>query len=390
MLDAELELETELEDLMTVLSESELESEARWEAQDAGHHVPPGRCTPIATRVGSFVCSPWDIVKVTTLLGVAVAPATLRAAVEAAAAGAASLASTAANSLDILHRTRVSRVAFCAAFGVAPDFVPPWRATLHGAVKWRDIGELVAIRLRDVAKILDGGCIRYFCWGSPAHCPECHKDPPDYFACSSFRGQYLICLGPGFWQAWQASDTVTTDLTLLHEALHIYFRRTVSHNGRTGNAFCYESYATRINGLPVPQVTTLACPTGACAPLPPTILDGFGIDKAKLQPFHTPLINQVAHAVVDSWKTTSPIQIVQLMGFTDTTGPVNHNFDLGQRRALAAQKGIADAIRALDPAVAGRVTFIPITRGAQGPIAPNNTVAGRRQNRRVEVTLLPG
>lgn len=388
MLDAELELEAELEDLMSVLSESELESEAEWEAQDAGHHVPPGRCTPTGTRVGSFACSPLDIVNVTTALGVAAAPAALRAGLEAAAAGAASLAATAANSLDMPHRTRASRVAFCAAFGVAPDFVPPWRVSLRG-VKWRDLGELVAIRLRDVAKILDGGCIRYFCWGSPAHCPECHADPPTYFACSSFLGQYLICLGPGFWQAWQAGDTVTTDLTLLHEALHIYFRRTVSHAGRTGNAFCYESYATRINGLPVPQVTTQACPTGACTPLPPAILDGFGIDKAKLQVWHTPLINQIAHTVVDSWKTTSPIQIVQLMGFADVTGPDAHNFDLGQRRAVAARKGITDAIRALDPAVAGRVAITPLSRGARSPIAPNTTVAGRKRNRRVEVSLLP-
>src|SRR5437660_5214326 len=382
------ELELELEDLMNVLAESDLESEAAWEAEH-DQKIPALRCTTVGKRVGSFVCSPWDLARIIGFLGVPVSPNVLQAAVEAAAGAAVSLATTAAASLDLLNRTNASRVEFCAAFGVAPDFVPAWRATQPGIVNWKDLGELVALRLRDAAKILDGGCIRYFSLGSPAYCAECTEDPSAYFACSSWKGGYTICLGSGFWQKWQAGGLVDTDLTLLHEALHIYFGKTVAHKGRTGNANCYPNFVARANGLTIPQRIARKCPPGSCAPLPATILDDFRIDHVELLPHHTPLVDNIATTVVASWKTRSPIRIVALLGFADSTGAPKNNFDLGEGRAIAARDGIAAAIRRLDPAVAGKVVFIPLTRGADGAIAPNATAAGRAKNRRVEVTLLP-
>jgi len=263
MLSGERELEAELEDLMSILTESNLEAEAEWEAEGEAR-VPAGRCTPTGTRVGSLTCSDTEHASVENLLQMSIPPATLRAAVETSAGAVVSLINTAAATLDRPSRTAASRAAFCAAFGVTPEFVPAWRSTLTGVVRWRDLGELVAIRLRDAAKIIDGGCIRYFCWGSAAHCPECTGAPTTYISCSSFRGQYTICLGDGFWRAWQAGDTVTTDLNLLHEALHIYFSTTVAHTGRTGNAYCYQSYVANINGLTIPQRITDRCPVGVC------------------------------------------------------------------------------------------------------------------------------
>jgi hypothetical protein len=260
MRDAELELEAELESLMAVLSESELEWEAEWE----GESIPKGRCTPTGKRVGSFTCSPADQNAIQELLQMSIPIATLRSAVETAAGASVALIGITAATLDRPKRTAASRAAFCASFGVQPEFVPEWRGSLRGAVKWRDLGELVAIRLRDAAKIIDGGCIKYFALGSVAHCPECTGTPDGYISCSSFRGHYTICLGNPFWQAWQSGDTVTTDLNLLHEALHIYFGTTVAHEGRTGNASCYQAYVARINGLPLPKRFTDACPVGAC------------------------------------------------------------------------------------------------------------------------------
>jgi hypothetical protein len=385
----DLELEYELEELIASLPQNELEAEAGWEAQVAGKIVPLGRCTPTGTRVGDFVCQPSDLVNIVQLLAAPVSIADLRAAVEASAGRAVSLATRAASTLDIPNRNRTSRVAFCAAFGVPPDFVPPWRATLHGKVNWRDLGELVAIRLRDVAKILDGGCIRYFSWGRSTHCPECTADPPSYFACSSFQGKYIICLGRPFWQAWHAGDTLNTDMTILHEPLHIYFRTNVADKGRTGNAGCYESYVTRVLGLPIPAVTTALCPTKACTPLPPIVLDGFDTDKHNLKPFHTVPIQQIAQTVVDSWKTPTPILIVQLTGFADSTGRPAPNVVLGNDRAIAVQEGIKAAIRTLDARVLPKVAFMPLSQGAQNPVAPNTTRAGRTRNRRVEVVFLP-
>jgi hypothetical protein len=261
MRDIDLEFEAELEDLVERISD-ELESEYEWEGEAPRKAE---RCTPVGTRVGSFTCTDADRANIENLLSMSIPVPTLRNAVESAAGAAVSLTAAAAALLDRPARTAASRAAFCAAFGVAPEFVPPWRATLRGIIKWRDLGELVAIRLRDVVKILDGGCIHYFAWGSPAHCPECTDAPQTYISCSSFRGLYIICLGTPFWQAWQVGDTVTTDLNLLHEGLHIYFRTTVAHEGRTGNASCYQSFVARINGLTVLPRFTAACPTGVCA-----------------------------------------------------------------------------------------------------------------------------
>ena len=98
------ELELELEDLMNVLAESDLESEAAWEAEH-DQKIPALRCTTVGKRVGSFVCSPWDLARIIGFLGVPVSPNVLQAAVEAAAGAAVSLATTAAASLDLLNRT---------------------------------------------------------------------------------------------------------------------------------------------------------------------------------------------------------------------------------------------------------------------------------------------
>jgi peptidoglycan hydrolase-like protein with peptidoglycan-binding domain len=246
--------------------ESSLESELADLEAEAASAIPRGRCTPVGRRVGNFTCSNAERAQIRAFLGrpTVTVPA-LRAAVEAAGGRAVSLATRAANALDRSRRNDKTRRVFCEAFGVPPEFVPPWRATLHGVVRWRDLGELVAIRLRDVAKILDGGCIRYFCWGSPAHCPECTASPTSYFACSSFLGRYIICLGGLFWRAWQSGDTVTTASTLLHEALHIYFSRTVSDSGRSGNANCYERFAVRLQNLFLHPATAANCTAGSCA-----------------------------------------------------------------------------------------------------------------------------
>jgi hypothetical protein len=227
--------------------------------------VPAGRCTPVGTRVGKLTCGTPELAAIRAFLKrPTLTGSVLRAAVEGAAGRAVLLARRGAAALDRPGRTAKTRRLFCEAFGVAPEFVPPWRAGLTGVVRWRDLGELVAIRLRDVAKILDEGCIHYFCWGSQAHCPEC-PGAPTYFACSSFLNRYIICLGQGFWRAWQSGDTATTASTLLHESLHIYFGTTVSDRGRSGNANCYERFAARLHNLPLHPATAGNCPKGSCA-----------------------------------------------------------------------------------------------------------------------------
>jgi outer membrane protein OmpA-like peptidoglycan-associated protein len=387
--DYEMELE---EDLWETGYETDLESE--WEAE-----VPPGRCTTVGTRVGSFSCSDAERTQVEAIVQMSVPVATLKAAVESAAARAVSLATKAATALDQANRTAAVRSVFCEAFGVMPEFVPPWRATLRAVVRWKNLGELVAIRLRDVAKILDGGCIRYFCWITTAHCPDCPqsaKDPGSRYACSDFHGRYLICLGGLFWKRWQEGDTVTTATTLLHEALHIYFRRTIQEQGRTGNANCYERFVARLQNLFLHPDTAGNCAAGSCGPTPgpvpprppaSSILDRFQFDRATVQPFHLPRIGQIASAVVASWNTRTPIRTIRLVGHADSRGGAAYNQALGQRRALAVRDRLVTAIRRLRPAIVGRVRFMPQTMGERQPIAPATTPQGRARNRRVEISL---
>jgi hypothetical protein len=353
------------------------------------HSTAAGRCTPAGRKVGVFTCSAADRTAINALLGppTVTVPA-LRAAVEVAAGRAVSLALRGAASLDRAHRTTFTRRVFCEAYGVNPEFIPPWRASLPGVVRWRDLGELVAIRLRDVAKILDGGCIHYFAWGSPAHCPECSDVPPNYFACSSFLGRYIICLGAAFWRAWRRGDTVTTASTLLHEPLHIYFRTTVSDRGRSGNANCYERFVVRLHGLFLHPATAANCAAAACAsPAAVHILDRFEFDRFALQPFHLPLIERIGRTVVTSWSSAQPIRTIRLVGHADSRGDPSYNNALGLRRASAVRNRLAAAIRMHRAGLIGRIKFVVQTMGATRPIAPSTTAGGPARNRRVEISL---
>src|SRR5262245_41906713 len=204
-----------------------------------------------------FTCSAAEHANVENVLQASIPPAALRAAVLDAVTRAVSWTSNAVGALNISPRAANTRTLFREVFSAFPEVVPPWRPA---AASWTDFGGLVAIRLTRAVTIINGGWIRYFCWGSAAHCPECTVSPTTYFACSSFRGRYHICLGDGFWRAFSTSDTATMASTLLHEALHIYFSRTVADTRRTGNANCYERFVVRLNRLNLHPATVTACP----------------------------------------------------------------------------------------------------------------------------------
>ncbi len=77
-----------------------------------------------------------------------------------------------------------------------------------------------------------------------------------------------------------------------------------------------------------------------------------------------------------------PNSTVQILGHTDNTGSASHNQTLSERRANA----VADVL--LDNGVAfSRIQTIG--RGEDQPIASNLDEEGRRQNRRVEIVILP-
>ena len=75
-----------------------------------------------------------------------------------------------------------------------------------------------------------------------------------------------------------------------------------------------------------------------------------------------------------------PNVVAEISGHTDSTGPVEFNRALSQRRAGAVKQFFVDG--GVDP---DRITIIGL--GESDPIAENTTAEGRRDNRRVDIVL---
>jgi len=102
----------------------------------------------------------------------------------------------------------------------------------------------------------------------------------------------------------------------------------------------------------------------------------FDIDKTALQPQAKTDITQLAASLKSNPETN-----ILVVGHTDNTGTAAHNMDLSIRRAEAVK---AYAISAgVDPA-----RLSTQGKGDTEPIADNNTVDGRTQNRRVEIVIV--
>lgn len=103
----------------------------------------------------------------------------------------------------------------------------------------------------------------------------------------------------------------------------------------------------------------------------------FGFDRAVLTKMDRDQLDTFAVQL-----GTAKGYILEVTGGTDSTGPVQYNYELSQRRAdavveyLASKYGIP----------AHRFYLIGI--GKDKAVAPNTTAEGRKQNRRVEVRLL--
>jgi outer membrane protein OmpA-like peptidoglycan-associated protein len=77
-----------------------------------------------------------------------------------------------------------------------------------------------------------------------------------------------------------------------------------------------------------------------------------------------------------------PNSVVEVVGHTDNTGSAAYNQDLSSRRA-----GSVASILISNGVSSGRIRAYG--RGEDQPIASNLTVAGRAQNRRVDITIRP-
>jgi outer membrane protein OmpA-like peptidoglycan-associated protein len=103
----------------------------------------------------------------------------------------------------------------------------------------------------------------------------------------------------------------------------------------------------------------------------------FETDRAGLRPVFHDVLNSVSLVITEYEKT-----IVEVSGHTDSTGSDQYNLELSGRRATTVSgylrsQGVSD------------IRLNTLAFGEAKPIASNDTPAGRQQNRRVELVLVP-
>lgn len=103
----------------------------------------------------------------------------------------------------------------------------------------------------------------------------------------------------------------------------------------------------------------------------------FDFDKSNLKPEFYPVLDNVARTLQEYNQT-----VVEVAGHTDSVGSDAYNQKLSEQRANTVASHLMS--RGLN-----RERFIVVGAGETRPIASNDTEAGRAQNRRVEITLVP-
>jgi len=103
----------------------------------------------------------------------------------------------------------------------------------------------------------------------------------------------------------------------------------------------------------------------------------FDFDSASVKPQFMPVLDNVAQTLTQYDKT-----VIEVAGHTDNVGSDSYNQALSQRRANAVasylgSRGIMQQ------------RMITVGAGESRPIASNDSEAGRSENRRVKITLVP-
>ncbi|NCA70760.1 MAG: OmpA family protein [Sphingobacteriia bacterium] len=119
---------------------------------------------------------------------------------------------------------------------------------------------------------------------------------------------------------------------------------------------------------PLPNDQLLVRMTGATT---------FEIDSDRIQPGFYSTLDKIS-AIVSKYGKTELL----VAGHTDSTGSAQHNQVLSERRAGAVQRYLE-----ADGVLPQRISAFG--QGKQQPIATNETEAGRRLNRRVDITIVP-
>lgn len=103
----------------------------------------------------------------------------------------------------------------------------------------------------------------------------------------------------------------------------------------------------------------------------------FATDSATVQPRFKPVLDDISTVLGDYEKT-----LVDVVGYTDSTGSAAYNEQLSKRRASSVASYLAG-----NGVLRERV--VTEGRGQADPVASNSNTAGRERNRRVEIVLTP-
>lgn len=104
-------------------------------------------------------------------------------------------------------------------------------------------------------------------------------------------------------------------------------------------------------------------------------LPGFAFGKSKVPAHAKSAIGELATTLKNN-----PGQVVVIEGHTDSVGAPDYNHGLAMKRAEAVRAALVR-----DGVESSRITIQ--SQGEQNPIASNDTSAGRRENRRVQVMI---
>ncbi|MFT5139471.1 MAG: outer membrane protein OmpA-like peptidoglycan-associated protein [Lysobacterales bacterium] len=103
----------------------------------------------------------------------------------------------------------------------------------------------------------------------------------------------------------------------------------------------------------------------------------FGVDSADINSAFYEILDSVSLVLVEYKKT-----LVEVAGHTDSTGSMEHNQALSERRAASVSNYLVSR-----SVLAERL--ITIGAGENYPVANNETKEGRQLNRRVEINIVP-
>jgi OOP family OmpA-OmpF porin len=103
----------------------------------------------------------------------------------------------------------------------------------------------------------------------------------------------------------------------------------------------------------------------------------FDFNKAKLTDDAKSMLDKIASEAAGMGKG----YMLELQGFTDSTGSEDYNIGLSQRRAEAVQRYLVSKNIPLF-----RVSIVGL--GEANPVADNHTKTGKAQNRRVEINVM--